>query len=185
MEIPVYVWEMRILEQNNPLTPDETENVLAEAEIHKRIPKDFYQGEAEGMKDIAKQYGTNPIVPFRRKAISFTGQRTSPEVLLRTQLWNVAQSVTNDPNKAAKLVDAFYDVISARQSRAPKGKLVPFRPNPQMVKIYERCIEIKASKAGLKHPCDAACKRAGHNYKHGFAKKACIYGLPDGSLLIR
>ena len=54
MQVPVYEWEFR----ENPLTPEETENVLAEAEIHAKIPKEKYQGQAEGMKDIAEQYGT-------------------------------------------------------------------------------------------------------------------------------
>jgi hypothetical protein len=306
MEIPVYVWKLEA-DQNNPLTKAEAENVQAEADIHKKIPGEYYAGMADGMEDIKKEYsknpvygwvvefrhggqiahqqfptekaardfivrkkiqnkvisvspiirianetisanpvvsfdrklddairqhqkmfgsvarrlmdirlvpkdhifngspetyvitsakGTsyhqrrylkNPVVPFRQKAISSTGKRTSPETMLRTQLWNVAQTVTNDPQKAAMLVDAFYDVIAQRQSHALKGKLIPFGHNPAggMIKIYERCIEIKASKAGLKHHCDEKCRRAGHNYKHGFAKKACIYGLPDGSLLIR
>lgn len=57
--------------------------------------------------------------------------------------------------------------------------------NPPMTKIYNRVVEIKASKAGMPHACDSACRRAGHNYKHRFSSKACIYGLPDGSILIR
>jgi hypothetical protein len=62
-----------------------------------------------------------------------------------------------------------------------------YRRNPPSgaVKIYSQCIEIRASKAGMPHKCDAACKRSGHRYKHAFKKKACIYGLPDDSILIK
>lgn len=58
--------------------------------------------------------------------------------------------------------------------------------NPRgMTKIYNRVIKIYASKAGMPHNCDAECKRHGHDYVHTFKKKACIYGLPDGSILIK
>lgn len=43
----------------NPLTRRETKAVKAEARIHKAIKKPFYKGVAEGMNDIAAQYGTN------------------------------------------------------------------------------------------------------------------------------
>lgn len=52
------------------------------------------------------------------------------------------------------------------------------------VKIYNRVIQIFASKEGMPHNCDAACKSHQHLYQHKFTKKACIYGLPDGTLLI-
>lgn len=58
--------------------------------------------------------------------------------------------------------------------------------NPRgATKIYQKVLKIYASKAGMKHHCDEACKRAGHRYVHSFKKSACIYGLADGSILIR
>lgn len=57
--------------------------------------------------------------------------------------------------------------------------------NPGVTKIYNSIIEIKASKAGMRHKCDAKCKRALHRYVHKFKNNACIYGLPDGSILIK
>jgi hypothetical protein len=115
-------WAYKTLERQlagtlrNPLTRKEYSNVMAEARVHERIPKEFYQGEASGMRDIAKQYRGNP---------------------------------------------------------------------PGRVKIYQTCIELKASKAGMPHECDEACKRSGHNYKHSFKKNACVFGLPNGSILIK
>lgn len=58
------------------------------------------------------------------------------------------------------------------------------RKNPPATKIYERVLEIRASKAGMPHRCDSACRQAGHRYVHKFRSKASIYGLDDGTLLI-
>jgi hypothetical protein len=64
----------------------------------------------------------------------------------------------------------------------------------KIVKIYNRVEAIYASKAGMPHICFPAewkngeripsCAECGHRYQHKFSKRACIYGLPDGSLLI-
>jgi hypothetical protein len=56
--------------------------------------------------------------------------------------------------------------------------------NNPPVKIYDRIKEIVAVK-GPGHPCDAACRRARHTYVHKFTSGASIYGMPDGSLVIR
>jgi len=57
--------------------------------------------------------------------------------------------------------------------------------NPRRVKIYSSVIKIYASKAGMPHNCDAECKRHGHRYVHKFKSGAAIYGLPDGSIMIK
>lgn len=56
--------------------------------------------------------------------------------------------------------------------------------NPALPVIYERLDRIEATK-GPGHRCDAECKRKGHGYFHDFGPGAVIYGLPDGSLMIR
>jgi hypothetical protein len=58
------------------------------------------------------------------------------------------------------------------------------RSNPRLTKIYEKVLRIEAQK-GPGHKCDAACKRAGHRYFHVFTTKPKMYGLPDGTILIR
>lgn len=66
----------------------------------------------------------------------------------------------------------------------PKNHPCPQNPR-RIVKIYSSVDDIYASKAGMAHKCDAECKRHGHRYHHAFSKKACVYGLPDGSILIK
>lgn len=57
-------------------------------------------------------------------------------------------------------------------------------PPARLTKIYNRVIEMKASKAGMPHQCDPKCRAAGHRYVHRFSSKACVWGLPDGRILI-
>lgn len=60
-----------------------------------------------------------------------------------------------------------------------------FRKNPSaVVVIYGRVLAIEAMKTG-KHLCDRECKRYGHKYRHDFKPGAVMYGLDDGSILIR
>lgn len=119
----------------NPLTPAEKKNVMAEARVHQKLPGLYYRGMADGMKDIAKEYG--------RVASSSPG-------------------------------------IRAAQLKSHLAML-----NPPMKKIYNRVLQVFASKAGMPHHCDAKCRAAGHRYQHKFSSKACVYGLPDGSILIK
>lgn len=56
--------------------------------------------------------------------------------------------------------------------------------NPRMTMIYGKVNRIIATKT-QKHICDAACKSHGHRYYHDFSSNAQMYGLPDGSLLIK
>lgn len=63
---------------------------------------------------------------------------------------------------------------SAPRTNPPKGA----------VKIYGRLLRIEAQKT-QRHICDAACKKANHCYFHDFKSGACVYGMPDGTLVIR
>lgn len=56
--------------------------------------------------------------------------------------------------------------------------------NPRGVKIYGKLIRIEAQKTQL-HICDAECKAINHRYYHTFKPGSSVYGMPDGSLLIK
>jgi len=57
-------------------------------------------------------------------------------------------------------------------------------PNEDETLIYGRLMRIEAQKT-QPHRCDAACRRARHQYFHDFKKGSEIWGLPDGSLVVR
>lgn len=226
----------------NPLTPGEYRNVIAEAAVHDKIPKEFYKGEASGMRDIAEQYRENPnwkpidnnhyIIsgklagqlaggkfprPGNEKLVTYEGknywlkklpyQGKPVWMLYGPTDWKMRGPVAVLGNPMSKLKlkcpickkNTLHDAnISGRALQCQvckhdnyevlQGRIVPLRReqgNPPATKIYSHCIEIRASKAGMPHKCDAACKRSNHLYKHEFKKRCCIFGLPDGSLLIK
>lgn len=78
-----------------------------------------------------------------------------------------------------------------RQARKPamnipvsKGKKGNCRSNPAGVLIYGKVIRIEAQKT-QPHLCDDDCKAYGHRYYHNFKTSPKMYGMADGSLLIK
>lgn len=61
------------------------------------------------------------------------------------------------------------------------------RPNPGAVQIYHptRGVVISGMQKGPGHPCDAACRAAGHKYKHTFKEPLEVIGLENGDVLLR
>jgi hypothetical protein len=86
-------------------------------------------------------------------------------------------------SKSWKTIYTGIDAINAWKLFAPKEKQVRIRKNPPSgaVPIYDKIISIRAQKG----------KRSlwpRENFEHNFQKdktSASIYGLPDGSLLIK
>jgi hypothetical protein len=77
------------------------------------------------------------------------------------------------------------DFTIVREGNKPIGKGKKAKSNPDKpVLIYGNVRRIEAVKS-QDHICDAECKSVGHRYFHNFTSKPKMYGLPDGSLLIK
>jgi len=149
------------------------------------------------------------LMRLRRGRISFEpGRQKNPKDSLAYLLghfgltdngkWKKVPSVTGGGKPYfwfnPSLNGARHWIVWNRAKKAFQWQSEKFRPNPgrrenpgsgRPVKIYSEVHAIYASKAGMRHHCDAACKKARHLYRHKFKTRACIYGLPDGSILIK
>ena len=77
--------------------------------------------------------------------------------------------------------DSVDDAIATLKFEMKRhGKSNPAKP----VLIYGNVQRIEAQKT-QNHICDAECKAHNHRYFHDFKVKPKMYGLPDGSLLIK
>lgn len=75
--------------------------------------------------------------------------------------------------------------VRYRDKRTRKTKLKSVKSNPgKPVLIYQHVDRIYATK-GPGHICDPECAKNGHRYFHDFKTRPKMYGLPDGSILIK
>jgi hypothetical protein len=110
----------------------------------------------------------------RGKAFTFHGSYSSL-ILARRQERKTPGSFIHEKNGR-------YYVLKPRRIKNVKKSM---RRNPgHATKIYGKVLRIEAQKTG-RHHCDAECKRCGHRYYHDFRVKPVMYGLSDGSILIK
>lgn len=90
-------------------------------------------------------------------------------------------------NKKEQYIRGYRDGVKYAEDRKTAGYGDP-RPsmNPKQpgVLIYEHVDTIYATK-GPGHLCDAECAKHGHRYFHKFKSRPKMYGLKDGSILIK
>jgi hypothetical protein len=172
----------------------------------------YYSGMAEGMRDVADQYREHfkrnptmrPIyeiadeilrdwknvyyaaIPYLNamRSINTMRDRYGPgQEEARTIVLYFLSNASQWKGETARRIKA--ELKSMLANRNPVHRVMGLNnPHEGRTKIYERVLKIYASKAGMPHHCDAKCKAAGHQYVHTFKKKACIYGLSNGNLLV-
>lgn len=76
-------------------------------------------------------------------------------------------------------------LAQSKDVKVPRRTSKGMRTNPgKPVMIYGKVLRIEAQKT-QNHICDAECKKFNHRYFHDFTSSPKMYGLPDGSILIR
>lgn len=144
-------------------------------ELHTKGQHRFH-GEGSFHATHLFSFGKNPMLPIN-KALSLVRTIDSNAWIAPRSTRMVWQVHFYDQSGKPRVIH------SLRQARA----LVPLREiskNPPAIRIYGKVLRIEAQKTG-KHLCDSACKKANHCYYHVFRVKPSMYGLPDGSLLIK
>ena len=140
--------------------------------------------------DYGLHAGENPFSLAHKIRLKFEMRSSEANGLkainLSTKTFEKTFKAFNSGAYSQKALIDFFSRLKSAGAVNPKSKggSLGYKINPGRVKIYNRILKIYASKAGMPHQCDDACKRAGHRYVHEFKKKACIHGNNDGSLTI-
>jgi hypothetical protein len=117
-------------------------------------------------------FGESMENPGKGRGFLFFGSFTSKLAARRKE--------ANVPGAFIREKHGRYYVLKARQTTTRRVS------NPKkLVTIYGRVLKVEAQKIGPHRNCDAECKRCDHKYVHDFKVGAKMYGLPDGSILIK
>lgn len=139
-------------------------------------------------KQIAKKYGfTIKRTDYDEYRVCLIGgnedsasYESDIDAAIGTGIAMAKYSVTRFPKGYAKQIKS-----NPRHTQSIKADHADvFIHNPKATLIYGKVNRIIATKT-QKHICDAECKKHGHRYYHDFSSQAQMYGLPDGSLLIK
>jgi len=109
--------------------------------------------------------------PGYGKAFTFHGSFTSKLLARKRE--------KETPGSFIQEKDGRYYVLKPKRIRTASSN-----PGKGAVKIYDRAIRIEAAK-DRPHTYGGKQTRSGQKYFHDFETKAEIWGLPDGSLLIK
>lgn len=121
---------------------------------------DWHHKRGDALMKNPKGYG---------KAFTFHGSFTSKLLAVKRE-----RSI---PGSFIEAKNGRYYVLKPKRVKNPQSK--------RLVRIYGRVLKIEAQKTGAHRNCDAECKRCQHKYVHDFRPGAVMYGLPDGSILIK
>ena len=151
----------------------------------------FYKVDAEG-REIKHLYTAVGIKDAMTYVNAFRDGKENPQQIQSGEtVYHKKEKVKgfvqrkHDHRLWVRWEDGEYSVVNQSDVRrvlaTPKGRL----PNPnKRVLIYGEVQTIFAKKT-QKHICDDECKKHGHKYFHEFSSKPKMYGLPDGSILIK
>lgn len=106
------------------------------------------------------------------------------------ELYHSARLKTGgDEARAKRMVAAYIDSLFVQSPHVKRElnmtkRLRAARGNPPLTMIYSDVISVRASKAGMAHKCDAACKRHAHLYEHKFKRGSAVYGSAGGDSIV-
>lgn len=202
--------DMMALARRRTLSPAEKERLVIARQSLRQAKKSVMRNKA---RIYARRNKSKlPLRPapanFRRYARERLGMLESnltPRIL--AELWHYKFQVGNGQGNRARHSDfmkweqgqelplrsseqgSLFNPCTIRRltRRRVKGRASIARPNPSTAggkEIYGKVLDITCRRTGP-HRCDAACKRVNHTYRHVFKTHPAIYGMPDGSLLIK
>lgn len=148
---------------------------------------DQHRFHGEGAFHTTHLFAFNPMTSGTTWTVRANSKRAAVDAVLKEEAM-LGREVAGRPMVKEIQKGRLYSVVVFRPE-VGKQKLKKNCPNPprQGVQIYKptRGVVIAGMQKPPGHPCDQACKRAGHKYQHKFKGAVEVIGLPDGSIIIR